>query len=207
MRIEIVYLDEALFVLDKPAGLLAVPGRGTENRVNLASQVQHLYPDVLVVHRLDRDTSGLMVMARGEEVQRRLGRQFEERRVEKRYVAIVHGSPADDRGRIEVPIRKDFDHPPRQCVDFAQGRPAVTEWRVIARHPDRTRLELAPLTGRSHQLRLHLEQIGHPILGDKLYAHPSALAMADRLMLHASRLSLIHPMTGEAITWNSDCPF
>jgi tRNA pseudouridine32 synthase / 23S rRNA pseudouridine746 synthase len=207
MRTEIVYLDEALIVLDKPAGLLAVPRRGAENQVNLASQVQGIYPDALVVHRLDRDTSGLMVMARGEEAQRRLGRQFEERRVEKRYVAIVHGSPAADRGRIELPMRRDLVRPPRQCVDFAQGRPAVTEWRVIARHPDQTRLELAPLTGRSHQLRLHLEQIGHPILGDMLYANESALAMADRLVLHASRISLTHPITGETMTWNSDCPF
>lgn len=203
----VIYLDDAVIVLDKPAGLLAVPGRGAENQVNLACQVQELYLDALVVHRLDRDTSGLMVMARGEEAQRRLGRQFEERRVEKRYVAVVHGSPADDRGRIELPMRKDFERPPRQCVDFAQGRPAVTEWRVIERHGDRTRLELAPLTGRSHQLRLHLEQIGHPILGDNLYANESALTMADRLMLHASRLSLIHPKTGEPMTWNSECPF
>lgn len=207
LKCQIVYLDEALIVLDKPAGLLAVAGRGAENQLNLAGQVQGIYLDALVVHRLDRDTSGLMVMARSEEAQRRIGRQFEERRVEKRYVAVVHGSPTNDRGRVELPMRKDFERPPRQCVDFAQGRPAVTEWRVIARLPDRTRLELAPLTGRSHQLRLHLEQIGHPILGDKLYANESALAMADRLMLHASRLSIIHPKTGEPMTWNSECPF
>jgi tRNA pseudouridine32 synthase/23S rRNA pseudouridine746 synthase len=207
MTLKIIYLDEALIVLDKSAGLLAVPGRGAKNQVNLASQVQGIYPDALVVHRLDRDTSGLMVMARGEEAQRRLGRQFEERRVEKRYIAVVHGSPAAHRGRIELPIGKDLERPPRQCVDFAQGRPAVTEWRVIARHPDQTRLELAPLTGRSHQLRLHLEQIGHPILGDMLYANESALAMADRLVLHASRISLIHPITGEIMAWHSECPF
>src|SRR5437879_5349079 len=137
---QVNYLDAVLIVLDKPTGLLAVPGRGAENQVNLASQVQGIYPDALVVHRLDRDTSGLLVMARGEEAQRQLGRQFEERRVEKRYVAVVHGSPAADRGRIELPMRRDLERPPRQSVDFAQGRPAVTVWRVIARHPDRTRL-------------------------------------------------------------------
>ncbi len=148
-----------------------------------------------------------MVMARGVEVQRRLARQFEERRVEKRYVAVVGGSPAADCGRIELPMRKDLDHPPRQCVDYAQGRPAITEWRVIERLGDRTRFELAPLTGRSHQLRLHLQQIGHPILGDKLYAHADALAMADRLLLHATRLMFVHPMTGEPMTFSSPCPF
>jgi tRNA pseudouridine32 synthase/23S rRNA pseudouridine746 synthase len=207
LTLQIIYLDDALIVLDKPAGLLAVPGRGAENQVNLAGHVQAIYPDAIVVHRLDRDTSGLMVMARGAGAQRRLGQQFEERRVEKRYVAVVHGRPAGDRGRIELPMRKDFERPPRQCVDFAQGRPAVTDWRVVARKPDRTRLELVPLTGRSHQLRLHLEEIGHPILGDKLYADETALAMAERLMLHASQLSFAHPMTGEAKTWNSECPF
>jgi tRNA pseudouridine32 synthase / 23S rRNA pseudouridine746 synthase len=206
MTIEIVYLDEAIIVFNKPAGLLPVPGRGAENQVNLASQVQGIYPDALVVHRLDRDTSGLMLMARGQAAQRQLGRQFEERQVEKRYVAVVYGCPAEDRGRIELPIRKDLDRPPRQCVDFALGRPAVTEWRVIERQRNRTRLELMPLTGRSHQLRLHLEQIGHPILGDKLYANESALAMAERLMLHASRLSLVHPKTDEKMTWSSECP-
>jgi tRNA pseudouridine32 synthase/23S rRNA pseudouridine746 synthase len=207
MTFRIIYLDDAIIILDKPAGLLAVPGRGPENQVNLASQVQELYPDALVVHRLDRDTSGLMVMARGEEAQRRLGRQFEERQVGKRYLAIVDGRPTDDRGRIELPMRKDLDRPPRQCVDFAHGRQAETEWRVIERQPDRTRLELAPLTGRSHQLRLHLAEIGHPILGDKLYASDPAVALTDRLMLHATRLSLAHPTTGEAMTWNSECPF
>jgi tRNA pseudouridine32 synthase/23S rRNA pseudouridine746 synthase len=201
------FLDHALIVMEKPAGLLAVPGRAAENRASLAGDIRAVYPDALVVHRLDRDTSGLMVMARGAEAQRRLSRQFEERRVEKRYVAVVYGSPAADRGRIELPMRKDLEHPPRQSVDFAQGRPAITEWRIVERLGDRTRLELAPLTGRSHQLRLHLQKIGHPILGDKLYAHEAALAMANRLMLHAIRLALIHPTTGEPMTFSSPCPF
>jgi tRNA pseudouridine32 synthase / 23S rRNA pseudouridine746 synthase len=207
MNFSIVHLDEWQIVLEKPAGLLAVPGRGEENRVNLAGQVQRAFPDALVVHRLDRDTSGLIVMARGVEVQRRMSRQFEDRRVEKRYMAIVHGSPAQSSGRIELPLRKDLDRPPRQRVDFAQGRPAVTDWRIIHKSHERTRVELAPLTGRSHQLRLHLEQIGHPILGDKLYAHEAALAMANRLLLHATYLSLAHPLTGERMIWKSECPF
>jgi tRNA pseudouridine32 synthase / 23S rRNA pseudouridine746 synthase len=204
---QIVHVDESMIVLEKPAGLLAVPGRGAENQDNLATQVQHVYPEALVVHRLDRDTSGLIVMARGLEAQRNLSRQFEIRIVEKRYIAVVYGSPVQNGGRIDLPMRKDFDRPPRQCVDFAQGRPAITEWRVIERHADRVRLELAPLTGRSHQLRLHLEQIGQPILGDKLYAHEAALALADRLLLHATRLSLVHPASRQVIAFTSACPF
>ena len=182
MNLPIIYLDNCLIVFDKPTGLLSVPGRGVENRENLASAVQAVYPDALVVHRLDRDTSGLLVMARGIEMQRRLSRQFEERLVEKRYLAVVCGKVAAGAGRIELPMRKDFERPPRQCVDFAPRKPAVTDWRVIERAADRTRVELAPLTGRSHQLRLHMQQIGHPLLGDRLYADAAALAMAERLI-------------------------
>ncbi|HEV3416349.1 MAG TPA: RluA family pseudouridine synthase [Pirellulales bacterium] len=207
MTYQIVHADDSLIVLEKSAGLLAVPGRGAENQENLAGQTQRLFPNALIVHRLDRDTSGLMVMARGFEAQRNLSRQFEDRNVEKRYMAVVYGSPDRGRGWIDLPMRKDFDRPPRQCVDFAQGRPAITEWRVVERKVDRARLELAPLTGRSHQLRLHLEQIGHPILGDKLYAHEAALATSDRLLLHATRLSLVHPASGQVIAFASACPF
>ncbi|HEV2969780.1 MAG TPA: RluA family pseudouridine synthase [Pirellulales bacterium] len=208
MGLQVVHIDESLIVLEKPAGLPAVPGRGAENQVSLATQVQQqIDPEAFVVHRLDRDTSGLMVMARGLEAQRKLSQQFEDRKIEKRYTAIVFGSPDRGGGTIELPIRKDFDRPPRQCVDFAQGRPAITEWRVVERHADRARLELAPLTGRSHQLRLHLEQIEHPILGDKLYAHAAALAMASRLLLHSTHISLAHPASGGVVTFRSACPF
>jgi tRNA pseudouridine32 synthase / 23S rRNA pseudouridine746 synthase len=194
-------------VLDKPSGLLAVPGRGPENQDNLAGRVQQVYPEALVVHRLDRDTSGILVMARDPVAQRDLSRQFQDRQTEKSYMAVVFGRVAEESGQIDLPICKDFERPPRHRIDHAHGRWALTRWRVLQWLADRTRLELAPLTGRSHQLRLHLDEIGHPILGDKLYAHPEALALADRLMLHASRLSLAHPTTGQRMTWTVECPF
>lgn len=207
MDLQIVFCDQTLIVLDKPAGLLAVPGRGEDKQDCLSARVQAEYPDALVVHRLDRDTSGLMIMARGLDNQRALARQFEERTVEKRYAAIVAGCLAASSGRIELPLAKDFVNPPRRRVDYAHGQAAVTDWRVIERLTNRTRLELAPLTGRSHQLRVHLAEIGHPILGDPLYAPPETQSLADRLLLHASRLTLKHPVSGERMVWQSPAPF
>jgi tRNA pseudouridine32 synthase/23S rRNA pseudouridine746 synthase len=207
----IVHADEQLLVLDKPSGLLAVPGKGPDLQDCLSARVQAMYPGALVVHRLDRDTSGLIVMALSLDAQRALGRQFEARTIAKSYVAVVHGVPREERGLIDLPMRKDFDRPPRHMIDHVHGRPAQTEWRVIERgdnlQGDRCRLELHPITGRSHQLRLHLASIGHPILGDPLYAHEEALAMAPRLLLHAQWLTLDHPQTGERVTWRSACPF
>ncbi len=207
MTLPIVYLDARLIVLDKPSGLLAVPGLGPENQDNLASRVQAIYPEARVVHRLDRDTSGLIVMARDADSQRRLSQQFQERQVEKTYHAVVIGRPADDTGCIEWPLRKDFARPPRHRVDPLLGKPATTFWRVLRRAADRARLELAPRTGRSHQLRVHLVHLGHPILGDPLYGQSGALSLADRLLLHASRLALDHPATGRRTEWASECPF
>lgn len=140
-------------------------------------------------------------------MQRDLSRQFETRKVDKTYLAIVEGQPAEEQGKIDLPLRKDFEHPPRHCVDLEQGRPALTRWQVLDRQHDRTRLRLEPITGRSHQLRVHLAALGHPILGDPLYASPAALAMAERLLLHALSLTLMHPATGERMTWTAACPF
>jgi tRNA pseudouridine32 synthase/23S rRNA pseudouridine746 synthase len=206
MLLRIVYMDERLIVLDKPSGLLAVPGLGPENQENLAGRVQQQFPGALVVHRLDRDTSGLIVFARDAEAQRHLNRQFQDRLVEKTYVAVVHGCIRDDAGRIELPLRRDFQNPPRYRVDWKHGRGAITDWRVIERYADRTRVELSPLTGRSHQLRVHMQQMGHAILGDKLYASADALAMANRLLLHAARLRIEHP-TGRLLDLTTECPF
>jgi tRNA pseudouridine32 synthase/23S rRNA pseudouridine746 synthase len=207
MDIPIVHSDSSIVVVEKPAGLLTVPGLSAANSTNLVSLVRIEFPDALIVHRLDRDTSGLIVVARDIEAQRNLSRQFERRTVVKRYIAVVSGSPNAPQGRIELPIGKDFERPPRHRVDHAHGRPAVTDWRIVARFADRARLELAPLTGRSHQLRIHLAEVGHPVLGDPLYGCGDASRMADRLLLHASRLSITHPLTGEQMTWTSDCPF
>ncbi len=160
----VLYRDDRLLVLDKPSGLLAVPGRGPDLQDCLSSRVQAFAPGALVVHRLDRDTSGLIVMALDAGAQRELSRQFAERIAEKRYVAVVFGATGEDEGLVDLPMRKDFDHPPRHCIDMAAGRPAQTAWRVLARESDRSRWELRPITGRSHQIRLHLATIEHPFL-------------------------------------------
>ncbi len=202
-----VYLDEHLIVLDKPSGLLSVPGRGPELQDCLSARVQARHPAALVVHRLDRDTSGLIVMALSLSAQRHLSRQFEQRAAKKSYIAVVHGRLIQDSGLIDLPLRKDFDHPPCHRVDHAQGRPAQTCWQVLDRAEHTTRLLLKPITGRSHQLRIHLASLGHPILGDKLYAQPDVQAMAPRLMLHAERLSLQHPAHEAELAWQATCPF
>ncbi len=206
-QLPIIYRDDELLALDKPSGLLSVPGRGPDLQDCLSARVQVEYPGALVVHRLDRDTSGIFVMALSPHAQRELGRQFEQRTVDKHYVAIVYGIPCDAEGSIELPIRKDFDRPPRHMVDRVRGRPAVTRYRVLEADADRSRLKLMPLTGRSHQLRIHLAAIGHPILGDPLYAEPPATRLALRLLLHATRLELAHPATGQRIVWESAAPF
>jgi tRNA pseudouridine32 synthase/23S rRNA pseudouridine746 synthase len=202
-----VYQDERLIVLDKPAGLPAVPGRGEDKLDSLSRRVQSVYASARVVHRLDWATSGLMVMALDAAAERDLGRQFAERQVVKIYKAVVRGAPVDNGGTISIPLRKDFDRPPRHCIDVVHGRPAVTNWRVVERGDDRTRMELSPLTGRSHQLRIHMASLGHPILGDTLYADGATVAMAPRLLLHAEQLGLHHPDDGRRLTFRSPCPF
>jgi tRNA pseudouridine32 synthase/23S rRNA pseudouridine746 synthase len=203
----ILHRDERIIVLDKPTGLLSVPGIGPEKADCLAARVSAAFPGARNVHRLDRDTSGVIVMAFDAEAHRALSVQFQDRLVEKRYVAVVAGALAEDAGVIDLPLRKDLDRPPRQMIDHERGRPSVTGWRVETRAGDRTRLDLAPLTGRSHQLRLHLATIGHPILGDDLYAPPDVRAMADRLLLHALTLAIVHPSTAERMTFTAPCPF
>lgn len=202
-----VYHDARLLVLDKPSGLPSVPGRGDDKLDSLSRRVQAVQPSARVVHRLDWATSGLLVMALDLEAERELGRQFAAREVAKRYTAVVRGEPTVDAGTISLPLRKDFDRPPRHCVDRVQGREAITDWRVVARLGDRSRLELAPRTGRSHQLRIHMAELGHPILGDALYADAATQALADRLLLHAEYLAFAHPDDGREISFRSPCPF
>jgi tRNA pseudouridine32 synthase / 23S rRNA pseudouridine746 synthase len=205
--IQILYRDDDLLVLDKPSGLLAVPGRGPDLQDCLSARVQSLFPGALIVHRLDRDTSGLMIMALNAAAQRHLSRQFADRTVEKRYTAIVFGCPPASSGTIDLPIRKDFDSPPRHRIDPVEGRSAHTVWRLIDQQRDRSRLEVEPLTGRSHQIRLHLATIGHPILGDNLYGHDAARAMSQRLLLHAAQLSVSQPTGGQRLRWTVESPF
>ena len=203
--VRLLHVDEHLIVAEKPAGLLAVPGRGEAGRVNLASHVQTSFPDALVVHRLDMGTSGLMLLARGLETQRRLNAAFEQRAVGKRYVAVVEGVVEEDEGRIAASLAADWPNRPRQIVDIVNGKPSLTHWQVMERGADTTRLSLSPVTGRSHQLRVHLQHIGHPIRGDELYA-PLPLK-AERLLLHAAEISFAHPATGLTMHFASTPPF
>ena len=203
----IVYRDAWLVVVNKPSGLLAVPGRGEHLHDSLAVRIQAEFPTARIVHRLDRDTSGLLVMALDADTHRRLSGQFERREVDKRYAAVAHGVFVADSGRIELPLAKDFANPPRHEVNHVVGRHASTEWRVVERGGQRTLLALHPITGRSHQLRVHLAAIGHPILGDNLYALLESRCVAPRLLLHADRLALRHPQTGEPIMWHAAAPF
>lgn len=202
-----IHLDHQLLALDKPAGLLAVPGR-TEADC-LAVRVQAQWPDALVVHRLDMATSGLMLFARNAAIQRRLGDAFAARLVRKTYVALVQGLLAQDAGTIDLPLAADWPRRPRQQVDALHGKPSLTRFRVLSRLRTRdpsagcTRLALEPVSGRTHQLRVHLQAIGHPIVGDLLYGGPAAA----RLMLHAERLQLAHPADGRALDLRSATPF
>ena len=212
--IDVVYADNSLLVLNKPSGLLAVPGRGEDKQDCLSSRVQRHYPDALVVHRLDMATSGLMLMGRGIGIQRALSQLFERREVHKRYLAVVDGclapSPEPDGwGLIDLPIVVDWPRRPLRIIDAVQGKPSQTRWQVLAfdEATNSTRIELEPLTGRSHQLRVHLQALGHSILGDALYAPEAAKAKAPRLLLHASALRLLHPASGSWLSCESPSGF
>lgn len=203
------HVDSGLIVVDKPSGLLSVPGRGADKADCLVARVQQDYADALIVHRLDMETSGLMVLARGKDMHRALSLLFQNRRVEKRYVAEVHRVMSADAGDIDLPLITDWPNRPRQKVDFEIGKPSLTRFRVLARDIGRevTRVELMPETGRSHQLRVHLMSLGHPILGDALYAGEDARAKATRLLLHADRLAFEHPASGVRMSFVCEVPF
>ena len=200
----ILLADDALLVVVKPDGLLSVPGKGPEKSDCLIARLQTLYPRVLLIHRLDTDTSGVMVFARTAAAQVHLSGQFERRETAKTYVARVSGVVATDSGTVDLPLTVDWPNRPRQHVDHATGRPAITDWQVLARTDSETRMHLTPHTGRTHQLRVHMAALGHPILGDPLYAPPSDL---PRLMLHAERLAFRHPATGDPVAFTAPCPF
>ena len=204
----LIHVDSEIIVVDKPSGLLSVPGRGEGMDDCLASRVQARFPDALIAHRLDMSTSGLLILARGAEMHSRLSRFFRDRQIDKRYVAVVAGLMAEESGEIALPLICDWPNRPRQKVDFDIGKPSLTHFRVVSRDATAhtTRLELEPVTGRSHQLRVHLASLGHPILGDDLYGG-EATALADRLLLHATDLSLLHPATGAPLQFHSDAPF
>ena len=204
--IPVLHADHEILVVDKPAGLLSVPGKGPELADCLIARLAEAFPQVLLVHRLDRDTSGVMVFALTPHAQRHLGLQFEKRQMKKTYVARVQGDVAEKSGEIDLPLNVDWPNRPRQIVDHANGKSALTEWRAQRRVGGETRMQLFPKTGRSHQLRVHMLALGHPILGDPLYA-PETLAAHDRMMLHAEELRLRHPDGGAGLRFRVKAPF
>jgi tRNA pseudouridine32 synthase / 23S rRNA pseudouridine746 synthase len=204
--LDILYQDAQIIVVNKPAGLLSVPGKLAGREDCLSARLQAAHWDTLLVHRLDCDTSGVMIFARTKQAQGFLGQEFEKRRAKKTYLARVWGQLTPDQGHIDLPLATDWPNRPRQQVDHAQGRPAQTDWQVIGRDTETTRVRLSPLTGRSHQLRVHMLAQGHPILGDPIYATGPARAF-PRLMLHAESLALHHPATGDWISFEAPAPF
>ena len=205
----LIYQDADLLVLDKPAGVLSVPGRGPDKQDCTSARVQACWPGALTVHRLDMATSGLLLMARNPHCQRQLSRAFEARQIHKHYVAIVHGqlqADATGQGLIDLPLAVDWPRRPLQKVDPQLGKPSQTRWQILQRADHTTRLLLQPLSGRTHQLRVHLQAIGHPIVGDALYGNDAG-PQAPRLLLHASALMLTHPISGRSLHLQSALPF
>ncbi len=204
--LDILHHDHELLLVDKPTGLLSVPGKGEHLGDCLITRVQAVFPDALPVHRLDRDTSGVMVFAMTRHAQRHLGLQFEKRMTKKTYTARVYGIVDEDEGHVDLPLIVDWPNRPIQHVDHENGKQAITDWKVVRRGEGETRMRLTPMTGRTHQLRVHMLEIGHPILGDPFYATGPALD-APRMMLHAETLRIRHPDGGKGLTFKAKCPF
>jgi tRNA pseudouridine32 synthase/23S rRNA pseudouridine746 synthase len=213
--LNVVFVDDHLAILDKPSGLLSVPGRGEDKQDCLISRAKTQWPEALTVHRLDMATSGLMVIARGPDIQRKLSQAFELREVSKTYEAVVSGvlqtntaNVADDWQDIQIPLLIDWPNRPKSKVDWEHGKPSHTQWRVMSSDLENaTRVALKPITGRTHQLRLHMMAIGHAILGDALYASPEIQAKSNRLLLHARDLQFKHPVTAKWMAFESKVPF
>lgn len=202
----VLHADEDIVVLDKPSGLLTVPGKDPQLADSLEARVREKWPTATVVHRLDKDTSGILLMALHKKALGFLGSQFEHRKTTKSYVARVWGVMEEDSGLVDLPLATDWENKPRQRVDHERGRASQTEWQVIERETNATRVRLTPLTGRTHQLRVHMMSLGHPILGDQFYATGDALAAAERLQLHAEELGFTHP-DGTPMKFVSPAPF
>jgi tRNA pseudouridine32 synthase/23S rRNA pseudouridine746 synthase len=206
LPVNVIHADHEVLVVAKAAGLLSVPGKGEHLSDCMLGRVQAIFPEALLVHRLDRDTSGVMVFALTPHAQRHLGLQFEKRQIKKAYVARVWGRIGEKTGTVDLPLIVDWPNRPRQMVDHENGRPAVTDWRVIRASDSETRVRLYPKTGRSHQLRVHMKEIGHPILGDPFYAEGPAREF-PRLMLHSESIRFRHPDGGIGMTFSSKPPF
>lgn len=205
--LDIVYQDEDIIILNKPSGLLTVPGKAPEHKDSLDYRVRLVWPKARIVHRLDMATSGLVVMAMHLDSQRHLNRQFQLRQTHKRYIAVVEGQLAADAGAVELPLICDWPNRPKQMVSFAAGKQALTYFSVLERSASSTKVELIPVTGRSHQLRVHMLWTGHPICGDKFYGSEQGKRAANRLLLHAHSLLFRHPSTEAELYFEIDCPF
>jgi tRNA pseudouridine32 synthase/23S rRNA pseudouridine746 synthase len=205
--LSVVFQDDDILVLNKPSGLLTVAGKPAELADSLEARAQTAFPNARIVHRLDKDTSGILILGLNAKAHAALGLQFERRQTTKEYIARVWGHVSQDTGRIDKPIATDWFQRPKQCIDYDRGRSAITDWAVIERDELATRVSLKPLTGRSHQLRVHMLHLGHPILGDNLYAHEDALNAASALQLHAQKLWISHPVSGDRLEFSTICPF
>lgn len=205
--LSIVYQDDDLLIVNKPSGLLTVPGKDPKHADCLIARVNRVFPTAKIVHRLDMATSGIICLAMHKEAHRNLSMQFQDRKTAKRYIARVFGKLEQQTGSVDLPLICDWPNRPKQMVDHDNGKPSLTHFKVLEHEDDATRVELTPITGRSHQLRVHMLSLGHPILGDRLYAHPAALAMAPRLQLHAEMLSLAHPVSGKEMVFEATPEF
>ena len=205
--LEILYQDDHLLVLNKPSGLLSVPGKAPHHKDSLQLRVQRVFPTATIVHRLDMATSGILVMALNKASHVAISRQFELRQTSKSYIARVDGVVELDHGSVDLPLICDWPNRPKQMVDHERGKKALTHWQVLSRGEEETLMKLTPVTGRSHQLRVHMLSLGHPILGDRLYAHPRALSKASRLQLHAQQLVFLHPYTAQPLDFVCPSPF
>ncbi|MDB5492017.1 MAG: yabO [Micavibrio sp.] len=203
----VLYEDAEIVIVNKPSGLLHVPGKDPRLFDCLEYRARKVWPGISIIHRLDLDTSGVVVMGLNKKAHANVAMQFEKRTTQKVYIARVWGVMTDDKGHIDLPLCTDWERKPRQKVDFEKGRSAQTDWEVIEREGNATRVRLFPRTGRTHQLRVHMLSLGHPILGDRFYAEGEALAAAPRLQLHAAELRFRHPVSGEEYVFTASCPF
>mgnify|MGYP000288630529 CR=1 FL=1 len=205
--LEVIHQDDDIVVLNKPSGLLTVPGRLPEHQDCLQHRVQRVLPTATIVHRLDMATSGILLMALNKTAHVDISRQFEKRETQKSYVARIYGTLKEKQGEVDVPLICDWPNRPKQKVDYQHGKKSLTQYRVLNSNGEVTTVELTPITGRSHQLRVHMLHLGHPILGDRLYAHDQALALSDRLQLHARYLTITHPSSKQTMNFMAPCPF
>ncbi|MBQ4832880.1 bifunctional tRNA pseudouridine(32) synthase/23S rRNA pseudouridine(746) synthase RluA [Pseudoalteromonas sp. MMG010] len=205
--LSIIYQDDDLLIVNKPSELLTVPGKDPKHADSLINRVNRVFPNAKIVHRLDMATSGILCLAMNKAAHRHLSMQFQERETSKRYIARIYGQLKTKTGSVDLPLICDWPNRPKQMVDHENGKPSLTHFEVLEYEANATRVALTPITGRSHQLRVHMLSLEHPILGDRLYAHPQALSAAPRLQLHAQMLQIKHPVSEQVLTFEVEPEF